>query len=38
MGGCASGGNKDADVDLYMAKYHKRNEIKTDKNDYEVSK
>ena len=38
MGGCASGGNKDSEVDLYMNKNHKRAFIKTNKDDYEVSK
>lgn len=38
MGGCASGGNKDVDVDIYMQKHHKRTEIKTNKEDYEISK
>jgi len=39
MGSCASGGNKDKEVDLYMEKYHKdRKHIVTDKSAYEISK
>lgn len=38
MGNCASGGNKDTEVDLFLMKHHQVNKIVTDKNCYEVSK
>lgn len=38
MGGCASGGNKDAEVDLFLLKHHKFSKVSTDKNCYEISR
>ena len=38
MGGCASGGNKDTEIDLFLKKHHGYNPITTDKNQYEISK
>ena len=38
MGTCASGGNKDTEIDLFLSKHHKLNKITTNKDCYEVSK
>jgi hypothetical protein len=38
MGGCASGGQKDTEIDMYLKKHHKTSNVSTDKNCYEISK
>jgi hypothetical protein len=38
MGSCSSSESKDTEIDLYIDKHHKRNEIFTNKDHYEISK